>query len=281
MVKAPIYKDTYYTTSADTQYYRILVDGEVVYSGKAVKMPDADLIHININRVCRNYLDSNIVELLETSATTIINYNACRTFNVVDQNQESLEDYMFLLDYSYSSNWNGTNATLSSPINNHFISGQLKLKTTVASSIVVTNKTTGDYSKEVCGDVVLYYLNANGGWDSFAIEGTVTKKDTLTSFTTDRAFNNTTVEFETNRYISEIKTSYVLNTGYLSDVESEKLAKHLLSSNKVYMHNLKEGWIKPIVIDDTQITYQTYKGNNKKMSTYKINVKESQSKIRK
>ena len=127
---------------------------------------------------------------------------------------------------------------------------------------------------------MLYYLNSYGGWDAFVIEGTALKKDAFTTYKTDQSYNNTTLQFETNKYVQEIKTSYELNTGLLSDEQSANLAKNLLGSVKVYLQNIEEGWIKPVIITDSNATYQTYQTNGRKMCQYKINVQESQSKIR-
>ena len=283
MVYAPIWKDTYYTTTADSLIYTIRLYGEVIYSGKAVKMPNADTIKININKVCSSFLDTDIDELFGSLSQTI-NNNAYKPFTINNSEGTVLETYGFLLDYDYSHNWTGSSATLSLPINGHYTSGMLRLATSYSSSngYVSTVKTSGTlYPTNVnCGDFAIYYLNARGGWDSFLIEGTATKKDTITTYTIDKSYDNTTYEFEKKRNISEIMTSYVLNTNYLNDEQSEILVKHLLGTNKAYLHSLKEGWIKPINITDTQNTYQTYQTNGRKMSQYKINVELSQSKIR-
>lgn len=283
MVYNPIYRDTYYTSSASSLVYQIKLDGGVIYSGRAVRMPGADNLRININKVCRNYLESDITPLFETNGTSITNLDACRTFELTDSAGTVLQQYTFLLDYDYDDTWNGGSKVLSVPINGHFISGMLKPRTSVSTgNTVSTNATTGNYPTQVrCSDYVIYYLNARGGWDAFVPEGKCQKKDGLTTYTTDRAFDNTTYEFETNRYVSEIKTSYELSTGLLTDEQSERLAKHLIGSNKVYLHNVSEGWIRPVVIDDKAVTYQTYENNGKKMSVYKINVTESQMRIRK
>ena len=131
-----------------------------------------------------------------------------------------------------------------------------------------------------CAPYALYYLNSYGGWDAFMIEGTVIKKDNYTTYTTDRVANNTTLEFELNKYVTEINTTYTLNTNYLSDEESANLAKNLIGSIRVYLHNIEEGWVKPVIITDTNVTYQTYQTNGRKLAQYQINVKESRTKIR-
>lgn len=131
-----------------------------------------------------------------------------------------------------------------------------------------------------CINYALYYLNARGGWDSFAIQGAGLKKENITTYTTDRAYNNTTMEFEQMRNVTEIQTVYELNTHYLTDEQSKKLAKHLLGSNMVYLHDFSNGTIKPVIIQDKAVTYQTYQTNGRKLAQYKITVAESQIKHR-
>jgi hypothetical protein len=290
-ITAPIWKDTYYTTTADTVNYSIRLDGETIFTGKGVKYPGADDMQLNINKICRNYLECDIAGLLETmpsSNTNLDHPNAQRTFNFYTGSTK-VNDYVFYQDYSYTNDkpTTGSSIVVSNPINGHFVSGMLKVRTYRGTSSYYTtgsaSSSTGlGYTTRVkCVPYVLYYLNSYGGWDAFAIEGTGIKKDAYTTYKTDQSYNNTTLQFETNKYVQEIKTSYELNTGLLSDEQSANLAKNLLGSIKVYLQNIDEGWIKPVIITDSNITYQTYQTNGRKLCQYKINVQMSQSKIRK
>lgn len=290
-ITAPIWKDTYYTTTADTVNYSIRLDGETIFTGKGVKYPGADDMQLNINKICRNYLECDIAGLLETmpsSNTNLDHPNAQRTFNFYTGSTK-VNDYVFYQDYSYTNDkpTTGSSIIVSNPINGHYVSGMLKVRTYRGTSSYYTtgsaSSSTGlGYTTRVkCVPYVLYYLNSYGGWDAFAIEGTGIKKDAYTTYKTDQSYNNTTLQFETNKYVQEIKTSYELNTGLLNDEQSANLAKNLLGSIKVYLQNIDEGWIKPVIITDSNATYQTYQTNGRKLCQYKINVQMSQSKIRK
>lgn len=290
-ITAPIWKDTYYTTTADTVNYSIGLDGETIFTGKGVKYPGADEMFININKICRNYLECDIAALLTTmpsSNTNLDHPNAQRTFNFYT-GSTLVNDYVFYQDYSYTDDkpTTGSSIVVSNPINGHFVPGMLKVRTYRGTSSYYTtgsaSSSTGlGYTTIVkCVPYVLYYLNSYGGWDAFVIEGTGIKKDAYTTYKTDQSYNNTTLQFETNKYVQEIKTSYELNTGLLSDEQSANLAKNLLGSIKVYLQNIDEGWLKPVIITDSNATYQTYQTNGRKLCQYKINVQMSQSKIRK
>lgn len=291
----PVWKDTFYTTSAASASYHITLDGRTIFSGKAVKYPDAQTLQINLNKVCRNYLESDIAELLEdmpSSNTTLTHPASQLTFKLYVSGS-NVNDYRFYQDYSYTGEKanTGSSINVSNPINGHFVPGMLKVKTSrttnsSTSSVVTTGSTSsstglGYTTKVKCHPYVLYYLNSYGGWDAFVIEGTGIKKDAYTSYKTDRVYNNTTLDFELNKYVQEIKTTYELNTGLLSDEQAANLAKNLVGSVKVYLQNIDEGWIKPVTINDANVTYQTYQTNGRKLCQYKITVQESQTKIRK
>lgn len=290
---SPIWRDTHYNTTASTANYRIQLDGDTIYSGKAVKYPGAQYLKINLNKVCRNYLSSDIDDLLTAMPVNITRQyhnNEQRVFKLY-VNNSNVADYRFWQDYSYDISATG-NTNLSRPINGHYVPGMMRLKTTrLTGSTIYTEGYIGNpsssagyfgYTTQVkCTPYVLYYLNSYGGWDAFVIEGNTVKRDDYTTYTTDQAFDNTTLEYELNKYVQEVNTTYELNTNYLTDEQSENLAKNLIGSVKVYLQNVDEGWVKPVIITDNSATYQTYATNGRKLCQYKITVKESQSKLRK
>ena len=281
MVYAPIWKDTYYTTNAATLNYRIYLGDDLIFAGKAYRMPNGSSIAININKVCQNYLEQDIDSIL-TGSTSQTNAKAKGDFVLKNAAGTTLETYRFLDCWDYEYNWTGQSATLSQPITGEFINGQMKLKTTVAatgsSNTVTTYRSTGDYTNEICGDMVLYYTNLRGGWDAFAFNHYV-KNDNITQHNYSKVANNTTYDFENKRYISQIDTTYTLTTGILSEEQSILFAKNLVGSNKCYLHNVTEGWIRPVVIVDSQVTYKKY-DNVDDVIYYQITVKESQTKQR-
>lgn len=280
MVKAPIYKDTYYTASTATLQYTISCGGNTIFSGKAYRMPNEGVLKVNINKICQDYLSQDIDSILAGS-TSQTNHNACLDFTLKNGGGTTLETYRFLYDWDYGHSWTGQSATLSEQINGHYASGQLKLSSSVDTGGTVTtvSNNTSLYNKEVCADHILHFVGARGGWMSFCFEGRCVKTDSITQHFFNRAFDNNTKEFEQGKYISEISTSYKLNTGILSQEEAARFAKNLVSSNKAYLQILSEGKIIPIVITDTQVQYK--QDGQEDVITYEVNVKESQTKIKK
>ena len=129
-------------------------------------------------------------------------------------------------------------------------------------------------------DYVLYYVNAAGGWDSLLVEGNVKKTDNIQSETYTQRVLDTSTSFSKNKYLNTITSSWVLYTGYLNDIQASKMY-NLLESNQVYLHNLKEDVITPVIITNSTCEYLTYTNNGKKKFYYTINVEASQDKYRK
>ena len=290
MVASSIWADTFFTTSASPFSYTInIAGGETIFAGRAVRYPNADEVRININKVCENYLHQDFEGFFSGTTsqgvTTWYAPYAMRDFTLKDASGNTLETYRFLDDWDYDHIWTDSeDEVLSQPIVGieELPVGSLSFTTTALQDEVVNiaSAVTSASSQASCVEYVLYYVNARGGWDSFPIGGTTVKKDDITAYTTDKNFNNRTIEFETVRNISEVNTSYEMNTRYLNDEQSENLAKNLLESNLVYLHNLKDGTIKPVNIQSNQVVYQTYQTNGRKLSQYKITVAESQTKRR-
>lgn len=284
-VSQVIWRDTYYTSTEDSLSYTIQLDGSVIFSGKAFKAPDASYLYINISKICANFLAQDIDGLLSGTLTQT-NTEAFRIFELVDGDGITLETYRFLYGWNYgeadAAPESGASITLSNPVNGHYSGNQWKPFTRFAFDAVTTSQNSNaDYDTEVlCGKYAIIYLNALGGWDTFLFEGYCKKSDNITQYTTDRSFNNQTPQFEANRYISEISTSYELNTGWLTDEQAENFAWNVVNSNKVYLHNLVDDKVIPAVITDTAVNYQTYETNGRKLAQYTLKLKESQTKIR-
>lgn len=286
-IKRPIWQDVYYVSTAYTmlEYTITKSDGELIYAGRAYQRPGHIGISINISKICQDYLRDTFSEtdFRNLTGQTYVHQDSYVEFSLANALSNSeLETYGFVYDWSYDA-WTGQTRTVSNPINNHTVTGMYTFSTSCATdnntNLLALQTAVGKVATgNSCGEIALYYKNRKGGWDSFLIEGNVTKKDEYTKYTYNRSFNNNTLEFENGTYHSQIITSYVLNTGWLSDQESDNLAFNLLSSNEVYLHNLCTDKVYPVVIKDNSATYKTYKNNSRKLVNYQINVEESQRK---
>lgn len=267
--------------------YRIYNKSNLIFQGRAYKRPNADTNDIKLNKIFENYLSNSINGLLNSGETKETNAEACKVFQIMkldaDGTETLIDEYTILYDWSYDFRYRGSNANLSRPINGRYVAGMYKMNTSVngQSGTVTNSLTAGAYNVLAdCGDYALYYLNAYGGWDALLIDGTVLKKSTITQYTTDKNYDNNKIEFEQTKYINEIQDAYEINTGFLTDEQAANLSKNLIPSKEVYLHIISENKLIPVLITDTSVTYQTYQTNNLQMPQYKINVKESQVKLR-
>lgn len=290
-VKAPIWQDIYYTSTAYTVLdYAVQIQGaNTIYTGRAYQRPGGNGVSINISKICQDYIKDSFTDtdFRNWTGNTYIHPNGYVEFNLLNaSNGTVLQTYGFVYDWSYES-WNGSTRSLYNPINGHKVQGMYRFNSSVDSSsggqfTYVLKTSVGKWNNvsdtNACGEIALYYKDRKGGWQEFLIEGNWTKKDEYTKYTYNRSFNNNTLEFENGTYHSQIVTSYVLNTGWLTDLESQNLATNLLSSNEVYLHNLCTDKVYPVVITDNQATYKTYKNNQRRLVNYQINVEESQRK---
>ena len=280
MVYAPIWKDTYYTaTSVSSLTYSIKSsDGSTTYfNGKAIRMPDSNTIEINVNEICKNFMDNDLPDFRSvTGNTSYTNTNACKTFKLYS-GSTVLETYCFLWDWS-GVDWNGSNKSMSYPINGHNNGSMLVFSSKVSAQTVTNSITTG--SANTCGDFALYYQCAAGGWCSFLIEGNVKRTDTLTDYKYSKVIKNTSNDFENTKYSTDVKESYQLYTGWLSDEQAANLAQNLLESTRVYAHNFKTNKIFPVLITDANPEYKTFRNLGKKKVNYVINITASKTSIR-
>lgn len=313
-----VWEDEIYSfnTNGDVVTYTIKNENtqEIIYSGKAKKYPNSNNIDININNIIRGYLNNSFSKFGNNQINILQNYSTPFSINVDNVRQAQ---YIIFNDWSYNNNVDGIN--LSEPILNVIDNRQYFMfslysrfsesfneryniysdnNLTINVPVSPTFQTLicddlkkysnpkririGGYDfnvKQTCYDYCLYYTNAFGGWDSLLIQGNVLKSDKITSSYYSKTFNNTTIDFEKVKYHNNLITSYQLYTDWFNDEQQSKL-HHLLESTEVYLHNLVDNEIYPVIITNTKCDWKTFKNNGKKKWYNTINVELSQSKIR-
>ena len=127
----PIWKSTYYETSAGTCEYRILLNSEEeIFRGKAVKSPAEDSIRILLNKICSDYVNSFVahgyIELATASGSTVAHTNGYVEFKLQTMNDSGVwidrVEWAFVNDTSYDRDFLGG---YSEPINGHAAAGQM------------------------------------------------------------------------------------------------------------------------------------------------------------
>lgn len=131
-----------------------------------------------------------------------------------------------------------------------------------------------------CARYALYYRNAYGGVDMLLMEGNHAESDNITRHTREVEYDNNNIS---NRgksdYINELSKSLTLHTSWLSDDESLRM-HHLLNSTEVYLFDIKEQKMIPVLLSNTTTEYKTYKGNGGKLVNYAIQVTLANDRIR-
>lgn len=127
-------------------------------------------------------------------------------------------------------------------------------------------------------DYAVLYLNAYGGWDVFGFP--VGKKtENFEQFDYNTSYNNNTLQFGKRRQLTEITPQWQLTSGWLSDEQAARFAKHLISSSQIYLQDIVEGKWYPVVITDKQAEYKNMRYSNA-LINYTLTVQASQDRIR-
>ena len=135
---------------------------------------------------------------------------------------------------------------------------------------------------EPCKDYCLYYTNQFGGWDWLLVNGTSLKIDKLSrlsyksNYEAQASTPGTRNKITYNTIINE---NWELNTSWLTDIQSSKMS-NLLESNQVVLHDLKNNYLIPVLITNSNVEYKTYKNQGRKLYSYKIEVEASKPKYR-
>lgn len=279
MIK-PIWKDDFYTFNTDKLLYHITDNfGNPLYSGKGYAFPGTGEGKLNISRICANYLYQDLPRLSTITASTVnyVHSGATATFKLYDNSETLLETYDYVYDYSYDPTIDySSSVSLSLPINSHFSPNMFAFSTSYSGGVVSTEITRPGGS--FCGDFALIYLNRRGGWDSFLLEGKCRQTDDYErkNYITD--IDNNLQDYERSRvnFQNIITRGWELTTGWLKDTEAEILATNLLSSNKVFLQNLKTLEIVPVHIEDSSSEHKHFLWDRKPIC-FTINVKSDNS----
>lgn len=131
-----------------------------------------------------------------------------------------------------------------------------------------------------CAKYALYYVNAYGGWDSFLIEGNNLEEDTITRYTREVDYDNRDIQNRgIQNYVNEINKGFTLHTGWLLH-DQGKMMHHLINSTDVYLYDIANEEMIPVIIPTTSCEYKTYKNQGNRLVNYTIQVQVAQNRIR-
>lgn len=191
----------------------------------------------------------------------------------------------YLVTYTKADGTTGTNTESTDAVAVGFNDGDFRRRLMAAGSGTIAIYMS-DYDPDVvafevdgytykvtsCGDIVLYYLNAYGGWDSLLLHTRLHQEDALTRHTIGVDYDNGTADARGRvNYATEIQRRYTMNTGWLTDEQAARM-HHLLNSPCVYLQDLASAGadIVPVVLTNTSTEYKTYLGQGARMVDYTI-----------
>ena len=133
---------------------------------------------------------------------------------------------------------------------------------------------------DACAKYALYYVNAYGGWDALMLEGNSMETDSLKRYTREVVYdNNDIVNRGVHNYVNEITKQFRVTTGWLLG-DSGKMMHHLLNSTEVYLYDISEQQMIPVIIPSNSSEYRTFKNNGNRLVRYELNLQVAQNRIR-
>ena len=319
-VVSPIWKTTPVEVQGEPYVdYTITTEGAVIYSGRAYQLPGEDLISFELNEVVRDYVDNTLwwrpgyqtpsgwerTFTLEMSNGGTGDYIFTKDWSYIERGYEE-NDFICINEPiinelpagcyapicafspqragNFSFRENGSQVYLANLDNARQARYLFPVE---AGSEYGWRASSTNYNYHVYKGVapcnyryVLYYENAYGGIDAMPIKGIATATDKITAYTTKNGVRVPSTSFSYRRYLNEVAKTWEFKTGYLSDLQASRM-HHLLESTMVYVYDMYEDKLIPAVIDETTVTYKTYKNQGRKFFNYSFKVQESQRKIRK
>lgn len=282
-----IWKDTYYIADAEDspfEYTLELENGTVVFRGRAYAAPAERYIRININKIAQDYLRQSVPPLNQATAGatgSAVAEDGVHVFVLRDADGRVVGTYEFYYDWSYVDREEEYGViALSEPINGKAVEGMVQLY-----SYILDGRLYNTYSKRnitgyqignYCTDYAIYYCNRNGGWDSYLPLGVCKRFDNYDRKNITMAYDAGSLGWGKKTYNNQITPSWEINTGWVNDSESDNLARNLLGSNQVFLHDLNTDTIYPVVLTDTQVQFKTFVNNNRKMINHTIRMEASQ-----
>lgn len=312
---APIWKDLYINLGSSDADFRIETEQGIIYQGKAVLKPDGGNLRIRINDICADYLEKTRLPERDGYATTPLptfstyapgrrvdaqfypDWSYDRSFNAdnglscpilkrYDIRQPFLASTMAeSLTIIGKDALGATEEVYYENDSEGIITAWVDLSalfslTSIASVYVVASDTLTYEVARTCARYALCYINAHGGWDSLLIEGNHSESDSLTRQARDVEYDNGSISNRGREiFINEISKSMTLHTSWLSDDEASRM-HHLLNSTEVYLYDMEQEQMIPVILKNATTEYKTYKGNGNKLINYAIEVSFANDRIR-
>ena len=124
-----------------------------------------------------------------------------------------------------------------------------------------------------CNDYNLHYINAAGGYSTIGLEGKKGKRSDNFNFEYYKTIgNNSDYQHpQTNKFKVDITSKWELQTGWLTDTDSQKMY-NIFGSQRMLLEDNRTGKIYPVYITNTVCDYKTFTNQGKKKYNYTISL---------
>lgn len=305
--------------SADRIQYRVRYNGNDIYKGWSYDVSGYGQNEIVINDICRDYLSTQFPSASNVWYQDYYasrDFELYIGLSADDEPNTKVANIHFLYDWSYSDylDYQYDSWLAMEPIQDYYDTRQYHIFTVNtyatltnkddieyinlndARSMIKTQLPAGSYRlysyeaeplkiykftvKENCGvRYCLYYVNSRGGWDSVLVDGVSMQTDKYDRETFTQNYRTPSINRGVIEYRNNITESWTLYLKSLGDLRNP-IFHNLYESTNVYLHDLEEGRIIPVVITSREMQYKTRKNQGRKLYTYEIQVESSQRKLR-
>lgn len=311
----PVCKDMQLAYSTNDEYitYSVESNGEILYTGRSYKKPKDNKCYFKLNEITENFIDNEFnpegatlqratnsikkfgVNVGDSSTQYWFYNNWDYTFANVATNQVKVLSkpinnkisksgkFVVSVINTYDSNYN---VSIEIFKNNNWVTA--KTETLNANSIyhILLNVSEyGNVSKfrvlgevyDVVNDCIEYqlvYSNKCGGFDVINLNGRTQIEDKFEALYHSKSVLNTTALHEKSKWLNGVKRVFTGNIFWLNKRQAERI-EHLFSSTMVWLYDIKNDRMIPVVIEDSSVDYK----NNNKLMAFQIKLSESHTKI--
>lgn len=318
--RGPIWKDYVYTipVQAPRIQYLLKYNGNSIYKGWSYETGQNEN-KICVNEIARDYLSTNFPDAEDVWVRDYAAEKDFELYIGLSENDEpttKVANIHFTYDWSYSNylDYQYDRWLAMEPLQNYYDTRQFHIfsvntyatltnrdgieyiNLNDARSTIKTQLPEGSYRlysyqaptlkmydfkvKSNCGlRYCLYYVNSRGGWDSVLVDGASIKTDKYERETYTQNYRTPSIERGVIEYRNNITESWTLYLRSLGD-DKNPLFHNLYESTNVFLHDLEEDRILPVIITSTEMQYKTRKNQGRKLYTYQINVESAQRKLR-
>ena len=318
----PIWKDTEIkldpdeigmTNNLNYINYRLVVNDEVVYNGRAYLKNSESTATVLINDILKEFLKSELhltVDGMQKPSNSYL--MATLQINNEANNENGWIDFKVLRTYD---DW--TYKYKEHPVNEHYITSPIINKVDDRQIFIfsfadylddeiytaningvqyvinnefktyIKNKPTSDITVDDMTFKVertnytycIYYKNKKGGysWMLFNRASKQTDKFTFDKLKIDS--NNTTLKHSDTIYQTQINETWKLKTDYMNDKQAEKMTE-LFGSTEMWLHSLEDDIITPVIVTDASAEHLRWANNSKHKIRFDVNIQNSFTKLR-